>query len=309
MSIELYRIVLAVIDQGSFARAAADLGRTEGAVSKQIKQLEQILDVPLFDRRTKPPTPTSQVLDLVPAMREAVRAQGRVRSQARLLAGSVEGEISLGVIPTVSESILAPALARLRDRYPQLRVRIENGLSGPLLEKLQNFRLDAAVVTRPGLDNTAFIFDVIAREPIILIAPGSIERSDPVELLNSHDIIRFNRNAGVGMIIDRLLREMAPGRAALIELDSIESIIQLVRFGLGVALIPEPVSSEADKTIRERDDIDAYDLPDLRATPTDELARALPVSRDVVLARTSRRTNDRLIDTVLSAFRDTVFRR
>lgn len=290
MTIESFKTALAALDEGSFARAAIELNRTEGAVSKQIKQLENQLDLPLFDRRNKPPLASAQALDLLPAMREAVAAYARVFDQARALAGRFEGEIRLGVIPTVAEWTLAPALSRLNRTHPNLRLRIESGLSGHLLEKLGHSRLDAAIITMPEQLPVSVMADLLVAEPIVLIAPAAMQPHDPGALLREQPIIRFNRAAGVGRQIDILLADLAPGRTALIELDSIQAIVDMVSHGLGVALIPNPAGGPIDGHAHGRARLAIHHLPDQRA------------QREVALARSAKRRNDPLIDAVLQAF-------
>jgi DNA-binding transcriptional LysR family regulator len=290
MTIDLFRVLLAAIDHGSFARTAAELGRTEGAVSKQIRQLEDQLDLVLFDRRNKPPLPTSHARDLIAAMRHAVAAYDAVQEDAALLSGTVRGEIRLGVIPTVTEWLLAPALVCLRESYPKLRVRIENGLSGALVEKLRHGRLDAAIVTRSSAVPASLRERLLVSEPIVLIAPAGIDREPASVLIRAQPIIRFNRAAGVGKIMDDLIVEMAPGRAAHIELDSIRSVIEMVGHGLGVALIPEPAALRFGKL--------GGGLPDVAVYPLDHAG----AKRDIVFMESTKSTLSRTVETVFDAF-------
>ena len=238
MSLRQLETLIAITETGGFGAAAMRLGVTQSAVSMQIKALEAELGVVLFDRAHRPPVPTEQARDLLDRAREIVGLYGALKSAARA-GGEVAGTLRLGVIPTVSTGILPDALALLRAWYPALSVRIENGLSTELPPRVERGELDAAIMTEPGSLPRGIAGRLIMTERLMVVAPAGTPSAGHADLLRAQPFVRFNRRAGVGRIIDVALRREGIQVTELMELDSIESILAMVRRGLGVAVAPE----------------------------------------------------------------------
>lgn len=238
MSLRHLKTLVAVADSGSFNAAAERLGVTQSAVSMQMRALEDDLEVELFDRSKRPPLLNTLGHSLLERAREIVRLyDGLQESVAK--AGQLAGALRLGAIPSVTTSILPPALASLRNRHPALQVRIESGLSTELMTKVARGALDAAVVTEPERLSKELQSATILDEALIAVrhrnAPGSTDEA----LLSASPFVRFNRRAGFGRIVDSALRARGLKVQDAMELDSIEAILLMVSQGLGVTVVPE----------------------------------------------------------------------
>ena len=109
--IAVLRTLLAVNDLGSFSRAAAKVGRSESAVSLQLKRLEEQVGFPLFQRIGRSMTLTDAGDALLRNARRLVELNDEAFSA--LPAASVAGTVRLGVTPDFAESWLPVALIRL----------------------------------------------------------------------------------------------------------------------------------------------------------------------------------------------------
>ncbi len=141
---DLLRTLIAVVDQRSFTRAAADLGLTQPAVSGQIKRLQVLLGCEVLDR-------SSQVMKLTPHG-ELVVAQARrllsINDQIVQIGGigpRPELAIRVGTPSDYIASILPATLARFRERWPDVRFIVRTGFYDALARGLRGGSLDVMV--------------------------------------------------------------------------------------------------------------------------------------------------------------------
>lgn len=236
MNIRHLETLLAIADSGSFAAAAERVGVTQSAVSMQMKTLEEELGASLFDRTRRPPVLNETADGLLARVRELVRLSEDIRAVAG--DGTARGRLRLGIIPTAATGLVPTALARLAERAPDLRIRVESGLSVDLIRRVAQGALDAAVVTETPRLERGLVLNPIHEEPLVVAAPiGAPGRSDR-DLLRTLPFVRFNRRTGVGRVIDAALRQRRIVVSEAMELDSIEAILAMVARGLGVAVAP-----------------------------------------------------------------------
>ena len=103
-------MLLTVIDKGSFSAAARALGRTPSAISMAIANLEAELDLVLFDRGTREPTPTAAMIALLPDARSIAEQLQVLRAHAQHLSEGVEDTLRLGVAAEIDPAPVARAL-------------------------------------------------------------------------------------------------------------------------------------------------------------------------------------------------------
>ncbi|HKL63437.1 MAG TPA: LysR family transcriptional regulator [Woeseiaceae bacterium] len=138
---------LAVVDHGTLAAGARELGLTQQALSASLSGLERELDVRLFDRGpggiTKL-TPYGEAL--VTHARSQIAADRRARQALRSLAEAETGTVTVGIGETFAGDILAPAVSRLHAARPKLRINLIEGYSEQILERLYDGEFDFVAV-------------------------------------------------------------------------------------------------------------------------------------------------------------------
>ncbi|MEV0261638.1 LysR family transcriptional regulator [Streptomyces sp. NPDC050617] len=140
------RVVREVAATGSFSEAAASLGYTQSAVSRQVKVVESAVGAALFERKARGVTPTEagvafarHAADVLSSLDAAVREVGALRRH-------VTGRVTFGAIPAAAASLVPRALARLAAEHPRLTVDFVEDSTPGLLRRLRSNRLDIAVV-------------------------------------------------------------------------------------------------------------------------------------------------------------------
>jgi DNA-binding transcriptional LysR family regulator len=148
------------------------------------------------------------------------------------------GTVHLGAIVSALRPLLETTLA-LKARHPGLDLHVGAAKSGELMQRVASGELDAAVVVRHRAASPAgLIWTALYEEPMVLLAPATLGTATPRQLLQRHPFIRFDRQEHTGQLVERTLRRLRVQPAPFLELNALEGIVDLVRSGLGVALVP-----------------------------------------------------------------------
>jgi len=237
MDVKTLYTVIAIVDHGGFAAAGSVLGLSPGGVSLQIKALEAELGQRLFDRRARPPILTSEGEVFLRRARELVAVWERLTDS--LSETPLSGVLDLGAVPTIASGILPVALRRLRDRNPELHLRLTTGLSHELESELRKGSLDAAILAQPAQLAAGLIWTSFCEEPLVVIAPKGVAGTRDHELLKAGPFIRFRHYAWAGRLIDQEMQRRGIEVTTGMEVDSLEIVVGLVAQGLGVSVVPQ----------------------------------------------------------------------
>ena len=169
MEIRNLNTFLRVAALKNFTKAAAELGYSQPNVSMQIRQLEEELGAPLFDRVGKRVVLTQTGEDLVPYARAICENASKVRNMFKDEA-SLTGTIRVGMTDSLSELFPGAAFAAYHERFPNVQVEIPVDTTVMLLSRLRTGELDAAcVISEPLPDEEWTILHEI-RVPVIIAA-------------------------------------------------------------------------------------------------------------------------------------------
>lgn len=238
MSIRLLKTLVAIAEHKTFGAAADAVFITHAAVSQQMKALEETLQIAIFDRTSRTPELTPVGLQLVEKAKKLIEDYDN-------LVPSIFGEevfnseFILGVVPTSLLALTPKTVSVLRNKHPNLRIRIEPSLTTKLISGIERNKFDAAIVSKSDILPKDVVFVPIADEPLELITPLSNTQTDPKEILQTNPYIRFNRDAVVGAIIDTWLSDEKISINEVMELQSLEAIASMVNSELGVSIVPK----------------------------------------------------------------------
>lgn len=237
MNIQHIKTLVAIHDHASFADAADALFLTPAAISQQIRFIEGELQVKLFDRTTRPPTLSPHGINIVTEARDVIARFEALVEMARA-SGEIAGTLTIGSATGITSALVPRALAGLRERHPRLQVRIEEGLTGDLIGKVRRRTLDAALITEPLVPEPDMKTLPITTEALVVVMPKTLKERGWKNIVTALPFLRLNRKSGVGVLIDNTLRRAGVSVSEAMELDSSESIVDLVTAGLGVGVVP-----------------------------------------------------------------------
>ncbi len=141
---DLMRSFLAVADTGSVTAAADRVGRTQSAVSMQIRRLEDSLGQPLFHRLPRGVALTARGAQLMPYARRVTSLLDE--AAAALREKPLAGPVRIGIPDEYAETVLPRALAAFSERHPAVDVMVRVDFSAPQVAALMADKLDLAVV-------------------------------------------------------------------------------------------------------------------------------------------------------------------
>ena len=235
-SIRVLRTFVAVAAEGSFAAAASRVALTQAAVGQQMRALESELRRPLFERQGKAVVLNDAGRALVPQVRRLLGLYDQMLAPAAE-ADTMAGTVHLGAIVSAVRPLIQATLA-LKARHPALDLHVSAAKSTELVERVQSGELDAAIAVRePGI-GTELAWTALYGEPMVLLVPKKLEPASPRAILQSQPFIRFDPSQHTGRLVERTLKRLRAQPQEFLELNALESMVDLVRSGLGVSVVP-----------------------------------------------------------------------
>jgi DNA-binding transcriptional LysR family regulator len=232
-----FQTFVAVARDGTFTGAGRKLGLTQSAVSAQIRRLEEFLGVSLFDRTARSAALNDAGREILAQTEEVLGLVNRMVAQAG--SGHVTGSLRVAAIASVQQDLLVSALRLFRADFPDVSVRIVPGVSLSLLAQVDAAEVDLAVLIRPPFNLPhELAWHPLMSEPMVLAVAGALPAMTWREALASQPFIRYDRASFGGRLVDAFLRRHRLTVHEAVELDEIDAIANLVRAGLGVALMP-----------------------------------------------------------------------
>ena len=240
MELRQLRYFIRIVELGSMGRAALDLGVGTPALSQQISRLEGELSTRLLQRTTTGVLPTDAGLAFFSQAQLAIRhadAAAQVARQARLA-----GHVSIGLAPSTSGVLALPLLEAMRERYPDVRLRVVESLSGNLATMLNARQLDLAVLFEtdgarrwsvlPLLEERLF---VIGRRDLPGMPTG---RSVRIARLASLPLVLPSGTHGLRAILDAAFARERCAPHVVLEIDGLAVLMDAVRAGLAATIQP-----------------------------------------------------------------------
>jgi LysR family nitrogen assimilation transcriptional regulator len=241
-SLKDIRLFVAAYEERSFTGAARREHATQSGVSQHVQKLEKSFGISLFKREKGQVAPTPAGDQYYRSCLEVLRAHDAATQGMKIFSGGLDGEIAVGLMPTMTRCVLAPALVRCTEAHPNAALRIVEGYSAALTDLVQDGRLDFAIV--PATAGIAGVKSrLFMRTPEVLVGAKAFTNRRSMEPVRTADLgalrlvapSRVNTRrlsietyfASNGVTIDRL-----------IELDAMLGTLDLVGRSEWVAVLP-----------------------------------------------------------------------
>jgi LysR family nitrogen assimilation transcriptional regulator len=230
-----------IVEEGSFNKAAVRLNATQSGLSMQIRNLEDTLQVRLFDRSPRGVTLTRAGELFYDRAVGILRQCDQATTELRSFAGTVSGPLKVGLMPTFTRGLLAPVLNDFMAQYPNVDLTLVEAYSAVLTDMVIAGQSDFAVVpqakTESALRSTFLGTDreiLVSRpdSPHPHLAPLSLRDLQPVKLvLPAHGNAR--REA-----IEAALAEAGIEVATILDMDAMIATLEFVRASDYVTILP-----------------------------------------------------------------------
>ena len=243
MTITQLQYLIAVDNHRHFARAAEACFVTQPTLSMQIQKLEEELGVLLFDRSKHPVRPTSIGERLIEQARTVIHETDRMQQILQESKNQMDGTFKLGIIPTVSPSLVPRFVSKFHAKFPNIQLHIQEMRTEAILEKLRRDDLDAAIMATP-LAEKGIIEKTLYYEPFMAFVPEGHRLGKESFVTNSEldikDILLLNEGHCFRNSILNICNETGPKVPKPIDLESgnFDTLTRLSKKGFGMTLIP-----------------------------------------------------------------------
>lgn len=240
ITLKQLRYFEAVAHHRHFGHAAEACAISQPALSVQIKELEQNLQTPLFDRGGRNITLTSFGVDFAPRARAILQGVDELQDMARASKDGLMGRLRIGIIPTIGPYLLPSIITKLTRMNPALDIHVRETMTPRLITELTEGRIDTAIVALPVSEPSlteVTLFD----EKFMLVRPEA-DRDKPIPSsahLNEMKLLLLEEGH---CFRDQALSfcdmQSETAREGL-DASSLSTLVQMVGAGIGVTLIPE----------------------------------------------------------------------
>ena len=149
ITLKQLRYFEAVAHHRHFGHAAESCAISQPALSVQIKELEQNLQTPLFDRGGRTITLTSFGVDFAPRARAILQGVDELQDMARASKDGLMGRLRIGIIPTIGPYLLPSIITKLTQMNPALDIHVRETMTPRLINELTEGRIDTAIPNLP----------------------------------------------------------------------------------------------------------------------------------------------------------------
>jgi LysR family transcriptional regulator, nitrogen assimilation regulatory protein len=248
-SIRDHKLFVAAYEERSFTAAAVREGATQSGVSQHISKLEGMLRVKLFSRSAAGLVPTPAADAYYNRSIDVLRVHELAHSTMGAYANGLHGELSVGLMPSMTRCILAPPLAKFIEQNPNVAVRVVEGYSGVLTRQVKAGELEFAIV--PAVSDTVGLKSrLLATTPELLVTrkSSSTETARNVRLtdLAPLKLVVPGRGNARRMFLDSYFASNGIRLERLLELDAMLATIAFVADTDWAAILPAIMMSNAD---------------------------------------------------------------
>jgi len=250
LSLHQLRCFLATYEHGSLTAAADELGYAQPSVSEQVRALEKSLGVPLFRRVGRGVVPTTLADTLRPYAEQTIAAAEEARRAVQSAVSLESGTIRFGMFGVARLYAGAAIVADVLDRYPGVRVELIGQHSNEVQEELRRGRLEVAMIAVANVESEGMTVLPVARDELVYIsadperltAPVTAARLAKATLVMSETTWRATDSFRV--VIRRFLHEAGYNPPTRIEVEEIETAVELVGRGYADSVIPKGAAEQ-----------------------------------------------------------------
>ncbi|MEO5946044.1 MAG: hydrogen peroxide-inducible genes activator [Chitinophagaceae bacterium] len=242
--------IIAVDKFRHFAKAADSCFVTQPTLSMQLHKLEQELKTKIFDRSKQPVVPTPAGFEIIVHAKKIIEERNILTDFLQLSKGIFEGELKLGIIPTLAPYLLPLFIPTFTKKYPAIKLIINELTTETIISRLKDGRIDAGILVTP-LNETGIKEQVLFYEEMMAyISPKNAAYKktyvlpkdiDPTKLWLLEEGHCFRSQ--IANLCE--LRKASPeGSHFEYEAGSFETLRKLVELNDGITILPELATLE-----------------------------------------------------------------
>jgi LysR family hydrogen peroxide-inducible transcriptional activator len=245
MTIIQLEYIIAVDTFRHFARATEHCFVTQPSLSMQIQKLEDDLGCKIFDRSKQPVIPTEIGEEIIAQARIIIHESRLIYQLIKDKKGLIEGELRIGIIPTLAPYLLPLFLQSFLIKYPDIKIKVKEMTTDIIIEKLKAGKIDVGLLVTPLQDNSIIEYPLFYEELVAYVSktndaykktyvlPADIDLKELWLLEEGHCL----RSQIVNLC--ELKKQNKEQSHFEYEAGSIETLRKMVELNNGVTILPE----------------------------------------------------------------------
>lgn len=242
MNLRALQYFVKLADLRHFSKAADACFVSQPTLSTQIRKLEEELGTQLVERSPKNIMLTPAGVEIAERARKLLADVEQIRTVARRSSDPAEGNLRLGLFPTLAPYLLPHVVPGLRQHFPRLRLQLMEEKTDVLLRMLHRGELDAALLALP-IPDAGLQIEVLFREPFLLAVPANHKLANAPEVsiddLHGNELLLLEE----GHCLREHALEVCTLAGAHERVDfhasSMETLRQMVAAEVGITLMPK----------------------------------------------------------------------
>ncbi|MGW3739899.1 LysR family transcriptional regulator [Streptomyces sp. NPDC005146] len=256
---------IAVAEEQHFTRAAERVAVSQSGLSASIRSLEQELKTPLFSRTTRTVRLTEAGRALLVEAERTLAGARAAKDAVDAVRGLLRGTLTVGFEQCVAGVGVPRLLAAFRRKHPQMEIRLRQEGTSSLVDGVAGGRLDVAFAATVSAGEWRGELIPLARERmVVLCAPGhrfAQAPRVPFDELPGESFIDFHPDWGPRRAADEAFATARVRRTVGLEVNDVHSLLELVREGLGIAMVPHHFSRKPEALGLAAVELDGADQP------------------------------------------------
>jgi DNA-binding transcriptional LysR family regulator len=245
MNVRQLACFVAVVEEGSFTRAARRIGITQPSLSEHIRALEADLDGAVLERLPRGIALTSAGRTLLPEARAAVRAVERGRRAARAALALEGGDLEIATVLSMAVGLLPRYIRLWHERYPDVGIRLHEFRHRSLLEEAVDQGVaDFAIGPLPLRAWEGPLTRVAWEEFVVVAPPGdplAARRRIKLGELANREWVLYHADHGLAGVLEEVCRRAGFSPRGTVRTSQAEGAARLASAGIGPALVPDNI--------------------------------------------------------------------
>lgn len=232
---------LMVADTGSFSRASEKLFVAQPALSRQIRLLENTLNVKVFVRHGRGVVMTAAGELLYERASRLLRDLEQAQADVSAVAGKVTGQLVLGILPTVAHALVGSIVEQYRQQFPQVKLAVKSAMSGTLQQMVIQHRLNIAISYKPANPRNVRSWPLL-EEPLFLVGPANSpfagRKSVTVTEMLEQQLVLPEEKHGLRLKVEQEAARVGMSVKLALEVSAWPLLTDTARRGLGYSILP-----------------------------------------------------------------------
>lgn len=249
VNLELYKVFCTVAKCGSLTKASEELFISQPGVSQAIKQLENQLGTPLFNR-------THRGMELTPAggkliirqVEEALALLDDAESKLMQLQKTASGTIRVGATDSIFSNVLADKIIAFNEKYPAVRFELITGTTPETLEQIKDNKCDVGFVNLPVSDDDVKFTGTVSHLSDIFVAGEKFSDLKGKELrlkdLQEFPLLMIEANTVARRSLAEYTRTLGVQLSPDIEVANWDLMLKFAVRGMGIGCVPREYAKE-----------------------------------------------------------------